>query len=235
MESLAVAQVAAAHGLPFVAVRVIVDTAADALPRAVVAASLERPGADVAAARRDCRWRLRNLVPLIRLAGRYRTATRSLGGRRARRAARAASTPSPCRMKALVTGATGFVGAAVAKGLERRRLAGSGPGARGLGPRQFAAAGRTEIVEGDLADLGSLERALEGCDGIVSRRGGLSSRRARSEAALSHQCRGNPQYLERRPHGGSARASSTPAASPPSAFRRTVRRGTRAPPWPWAT
>ncbi len=52
MESLAVAQVAAARGLPFVAVRVIVDAASDALPRAVVAASLEGRGENRAADRR---------------------------------------------------------------------------------------------------------------------------------------------------------------------------------------
>jgi adenosylhomocysteine nucleosidase len=39
MESAAVAAVAAAHQLPFVALRVIVDTASDALPRSVIAAS----------------------------------------------------------------------------------------------------------------------------------------------------------------------------------------------------
>ena len=39
MESVSVARVAAAHRLPFLCVRVIVDSAADALPRAVVAAS----------------------------------------------------------------------------------------------------------------------------------------------------------------------------------------------------
>lgn len=39
MESAAVARVAAAHHLPFIAVRVIVDTAGDAVPAAVVAAS----------------------------------------------------------------------------------------------------------------------------------------------------------------------------------------------------
>lgn len=39
MESAAVAEVAAQHNLPFIAARVIVDTAADRLPRAVVAAS----------------------------------------------------------------------------------------------------------------------------------------------------------------------------------------------------
>jgi adenosylhomocysteine nucleosidase len=39
MESAAVAQVAAAHRVPFIAVRVIVDTAADVLPESVVGAS----------------------------------------------------------------------------------------------------------------------------------------------------------------------------------------------------
>jgi adenosylhomocysteine nucleosidase len=77
MESLAIAHVAAAHDLPFIAVRVIVDTAADVLPRAVVAASraghlnLRRLLGGLAMAPLD-------LVPLIRLARRYRAATRSL-------------------------------------------------------------------------------------------------------------------------------------------------------------
>ncbi|HWX31892.1 MAG TPA: hypothetical protein VNZ53_31220 [Steroidobacteraceae bacterium] len=77
MESIGVAQVAAAHGLPFVAVRVIVDTAADVLPRAVVAASragqvsLRRLVGGLAVAPFE-------LVALIRLAQRYRAATRSL-------------------------------------------------------------------------------------------------------------------------------------------------------------
>jgi adenosylhomocysteine nucleosidase len=77
MESFAVAEVAAAHGLPFVAVRVIVDTAVDALPRAVVAASragrvsLRRLVGGIAVAPLE-------LVALIRLARRYRAATRSL-------------------------------------------------------------------------------------------------------------------------------------------------------------
>lgn len=77
MESLAIAQVAAAHRLPFVAVRVIVDTAADELPRAVLTASL---GGQVRI------WRLLGAIALapaelgalLRLAGRYRTATRRL-------------------------------------------------------------------------------------------------------------------------------------------------------------
>jgi adenosylhomocysteine nucleosidase len=77
MESVGVAEVAAAHHLPFVAVRVVVDGAADALPGAVVAAS--RGGhfrvlplvCGLAVAPRD-------LVGLFRLARRYRAATRSL-------------------------------------------------------------------------------------------------------------------------------------------------------------
>jgi adenosylhomocysteine nucleosidase len=77
MESLAIAQIAANHGLPLLAVRVIVDTAHDALPRAVVAAS---------AAGQVQIWRLIGalaLAPtefsaLIRLAQRYRAASRSL-------------------------------------------------------------------------------------------------------------------------------------------------------------
>jgi adenosylhomocysteine nucleosidase len=77
MESLAIAQVAAAHGLPFVALRVIVDSAADALPRAVMAASREgrvsirRLIGGLAAAPLD-------LIALLRLLRRYRAATRSL-------------------------------------------------------------------------------------------------------------------------------------------------------------
>jgi adenosylhomocysteine nucleosidase len=77
MESLAIAQVAAAHGLPFVAVRVIVDTAMDVLPRAVVVASsggqlnVPRLIGGIAAAPLD-------VFALIRLAQRHRAATRSL-------------------------------------------------------------------------------------------------------------------------------------------------------------
>jgi adenosylhomocysteine nucleosidase len=77
MESLAVGEVAAAHGLPFIAVRVIVDGAADPVPGAVAAASrggrlsvLRLIGAVLAAPR--------DIADLMRLARRYRTATRSL-------------------------------------------------------------------------------------------------------------------------------------------------------------
>jgi adenosylhomocysteine nucleosidase len=78
MESLAVAEVARAHHLPFLAVRVIVDSASDALPRVVTAAANHKGHLDL--------WRLMaalarepaELAPLIRLAQRYRAANRSL-------------------------------------------------------------------------------------------------------------------------------------------------------------
>jgi adenosylhomocysteine nucleosidase len=77
MESVAIARVAAAHHLPFVTVRVIVDTAADVLPRAVMSTS---------SSGQVRIWRLLGAIALdpaelgalIRLAGRYRTATRRL-------------------------------------------------------------------------------------------------------------------------------------------------------------
>jgi adenosylhomocysteine nucleosidase len=77
MESVAVAEIAAAHQIPFIAVRVILDTAADALPSTVIAAShggqvqtgrllaglLSAPG---------------EIAALMRLSLRYRTAMHSL-------------------------------------------------------------------------------------------------------------------------------------------------------------
>ncbi len=79
MESSGVARVAAARNLPFIAVRVIVDTAADALPRAVAAAgraghlNIPRLVGGLILAPQD-------LFALIGLARRYRAATRSLAG-----------------------------------------------------------------------------------------------------------------------------------------------------------
>jgi dihydroflavonol-4-reductase len=68
-------------------------------------------------------------------------------------------------MTALVTGATGFVGAAVARALlaagwRVRVLVRAGADRGNL--RHLAA----DIVEGDLADVSSLERALDGCSGL---------------------------------------------------------------------
>ena len=78
MESLAVAEVARAAQVPFMAVRVIVDSAEDILPEVVTAAADREGHLQV--------WRLigaltlapGELAPLIRLARRYRAANRSL-------------------------------------------------------------------------------------------------------------------------------------------------------------
>jgi len=78
MESLAVGEVAERHRLPFIAVRVVVDSATDVLPRAVTAAADNEGHLQI--------WRLigtlalapNELAPLIRLARRYRAANRSL-------------------------------------------------------------------------------------------------------------------------------------------------------------
>jgi adenosylhomocysteine nucleosidase len=78
MESAAIAEVAEQHGLPFLAVRVVVDSAEDVLPRAVTAAADNEGHLHI--------WRLigalalapNELAPLIRLAQRYRAANRSL-------------------------------------------------------------------------------------------------------------------------------------------------------------
>jgi adenosylhomocysteine nucleosidase len=95
MESLGVAEVAAARGLPFMAVRVIVDTAGDVLPRAVVAASqagqvsMRRLIGGLALAPLE-------LFAIIRLAQRYRAARRSLS------AVASAGFPAPCAAGARV-------------------------------------------------------------------------------------------------------------------------------------
>lgn len=77
MESLGVARIAAMHGVPFIAVRVIVDTAADVLPAAVAAATRDgrvRIGRFIRALSRSPA----ELGAILRLAQRYRAATRSL-------------------------------------------------------------------------------------------------------------------------------------------------------------
>jgi dihydroflavonol-4-reductase len=68
-------------------------------------------------------------------------------------------------MKALVTGATGFIGSAVA-----RRLLAEGVALRALvrpgSDRRNIAGLDVEIVEGDLADEAALARACRGCDAL---------------------------------------------------------------------
>jgi adenosylhomocysteine nucleosidase len=77
MESAAVAEVAVSRGLQFIAVRVIVDTASDTLPEAVLAAS----GGGQVRMPRLLQGLLRHpgdIAPLLRLARRYRAATHAL-------------------------------------------------------------------------------------------------------------------------------------------------------------
>ena len=77
MESSAVAQVAEAHGVPFIAVRVIVDTARDGIPPAVAGASRAgklRIGRLILGLVRSPS----EIASLMRLARRYRAALRSL-------------------------------------------------------------------------------------------------------------------------------------------------------------
>lgn len=77
MESAAVAEVAARRNLPFIAVRVIVDTAADTLPRAVVAAS-QAGRVKIGKLMAGLIVAPSEIAALIRLAQRYRVAMRCL-------------------------------------------------------------------------------------------------------------------------------------------------------------
>jgi adenosylhomocysteine nucleosidase len=79
MESSAIAEVAAAERLRFLAVRAIVDTAADTVPRAALAAAAPGAGAvrigRLLGALARAPW---ELPALLRLAGRYRSASTAL-------------------------------------------------------------------------------------------------------------------------------------------------------------
>ncbi len=79
MESLAVAEVARSRQLPFIAVRVIVDTAEDVLPRAVMAAACSSGRLPIARLLASLALAPGDLAALIRLLSRYRAARRSLG------------------------------------------------------------------------------------------------------------------------------------------------------------
>ena len=69
-------------------------------------------------------------------------------------------------MKVLVTGATGFVGSAVA-----RRIAVEGMSLRALvragSDRRNLAGIAADLVEGDLNDPESLVRAIDGCEALI--------------------------------------------------------------------
>jgi adenosylhomocysteine nucleosidase len=79
MESSAVAEVAAAARLPFLAVRAIVDTATDAVPRgALTAATVENGALRIGRLLTALAGAPSELPALIRLARHYRTAHRAL-------------------------------------------------------------------------------------------------------------------------------------------------------------
>ncbi len=78
MESAAVAEVAQQHGLPFIAVRVIVDRADDVLPHAVTAAADAEGHLQIGRLIGALALAPTELAPLMRLARRYRAANRSL-------------------------------------------------------------------------------------------------------------------------------------------------------------
>jgi hopanoid-associated phosphorylase len=77
MESSGVAAIAAAHRVPFIAIRVIVDTAADELPGAAVEA-IQSGRVRISRLIVGIVRRPRDIAPLMRLAGRYRAAKRAL-------------------------------------------------------------------------------------------------------------------------------------------------------------
>ena len=78
MESAAIGAVAEQQQLPFIAVRVVVDSAADVLPRAVTAAADNEGHLQIGRLIGALALAPNELAPLIRLARRYRVANRSL-------------------------------------------------------------------------------------------------------------------------------------------------------------
>ena len=170
METLGIVEVADEAGLPWVAVRAIVDSASDTLPPACL--TTLREDGHVATGRllwMICRSPLL-LRHFVRLAGDTALARRHLS-QAFERWAKSLVVPVSSRrqdespMKTLVTGGTGFVGANVVRallkrGVEVRALVRPRSDTRNLDSLEV------ELVAGDLRDRGSLEAALEGCDTV---------------------------------------------------------------------
>ena len=193
------------HGLPFIAVRVIVDTARDGVPQAVAGASRAgklRIGRLILGlmrsprrSPRSCAWRDATASALRSLR-----AVASLGELEPPVDA-AAALRGASRMRALVTGATGLRGRRGGAGVAARR---AGRCARWRARVPTAAISQSlplEIAVGDLNDPRLARAGDRRLPRAVSRRGGLSARRARPAAALPDQRRGNAQH----PGGGAAR------------------------------
>jgi hypothetical protein len=78
MESFAVASVARAHGLPFIVVRAILDTAGDAIPEALLRAAARGASASVARLLPELLLAPRDWLALARLARRLHRAQGAL-------------------------------------------------------------------------------------------------------------------------------------------------------------
>ncbi len=78
MESFAIAQVAIQRGVKFAVARVVVDTATDNLPQAVIQATDARGAVNYPRLLSGLLSRPSDLAALLRLARRYRVAMRSL-------------------------------------------------------------------------------------------------------------------------------------------------------------
>lgn len=97
MESFAVAEVAARGGLPFIAVRVIVDAAGDALPRALLAAAAGTRAVHAGRLLGGLARAPADLPALIRLVRKFRAARRTLSIAARSGALGPPGIPCPCR------------------------------------------------------------------------------------------------------------------------------------------
>jgi len=95
-------------------------------------------------------------------------------------------------MRVLVTGGTGLVGSHTARALQR-----AGHSVRALvrdpakADRVFAARGvPVDAVIGDIADQASVDRALEGCDGVVHCAAMVAMKASRAQQVLDTNARG---------------------------------------------